>query len=30
MTIRAVTSNEFALGPFELRRGAEPALTRCL
>ena len=30
MTIRAVTSNELALGPFELRRGTEPMLTRCL
>jgi hypothetical protein len=30
MTIGAVTSNEFALGPFELRRGVQPMLTRCL
>jgi hypothetical protein len=30
MTIRAITSSEFALGPFELRRSAQPQLTRCL
>ena len=30
MTLRAVTSNNFALGPFELRRGAQPAIFRCL
>lgn len=30
MTIRVVTSTEFALGPFGLRRGAEAQLFRCL
>ena len=30
MTIRLVTSNAFALGPYELRRRAQPQLFRCL
>jgi hypothetical protein len=30
MTLQGRTSNGFDLGPFELRRGAQPQLKRCL